>query len=73
MDNQLPIEKELSIALGEILFGKRDYFVCPICGIRTNEFPALSRKDNETEICSDCGTNEALDDYFRRTSPEASN
>lgn len=26
--------------------------------------PALSRTDNETWICSDCGTAEALEDYF---------
>ena len=39
-------------------------FICPICQKETNEFPALSRKDNKTEICSDCGTNEALADYY---------
>ena len=27
---------------------------------------ALSRTDNETEICSDCGTNEALENTFGR-------
>jgi hypothetical protein len=25
---------------------------------------ALSRRDNKTYICSDCGTEEALEDYF---------
>lgn len=39
-------------------------FICPICQKETTEFPALSRKDNKTEICSDCGTNEALEDYY---------
>lgn len=28
-------------------------------------FPALSRVDNETYICSDCGTDEALMDFCR--------
>lgn len=28
--------------------------------------PALSRTDNATDICSDCGTDEALDDLQRR-------
>lgn len=28
-------------------------------------FPALSRTDNETYICSDCGTDEALRDFTR--------
>ena len=26
--------------------------------------PALSRKDNQTLICPDCGVDEALDDLF---------
>jgi hypothetical protein len=25
-------------------------------------FPALSRRDNKTNICSDCGTREAMED-----------
>jgi hypothetical protein len=28
---------------------------------------ALSRKDNKTEVCSACGTNEALLDWFSNT------
>lgn len=36
-------------------------FVCPRCGRSYYEPPALSRTDNETLICSDCGTREALD------------
>lgn len=45
--------------------------ICPNCGgyIPNNETPgaymgALSRRDNETEICSDCGTREAMEDYI---------
>jgi len=34
--------------------------VCPKCGQRYTEHPALSRVDNETLICPDCGTREAL-------------
>ena len=34
--------------------------VCPRCGQRYTEHPALSRQDNETLICPDCGTREAL-------------
>ena len=37
--------------------------ICPICGKKYNEPSALSRKDNETQICPDCGTKEALDDF----------
>mgnify|MGYP000266682871 CR=1 FL=1 len=36
-------------------------FVCPRCGQSYFEPPALSRVDNETLICPDCGTREALD------------
>lgn len=34
--------------------------VCPICGKEIGKYPALSRKDNKTEICSNCGMLEAL-------------
>ena len=35
--------------------------VCPLCGKTYAEPPALSREDNETLICPDCGTRQALD------------
>ena len=34
--------------------------VCPLCGKAYTEPPALSRMDNETLICPDCGTRQAL-------------
>jgi len=34
---------------------------CPICGKEYEDHPAISRKDNKTEICPDCGTLEALE------------
>ena len=34
---------------------------CPVCGKDYEDPPAISRKDNETEICPDCGTLEALE------------
>ena len=33
--------------------------VCPICGRTYHGVPALSRIDNETLICPDCGTRQA--------------
>lgn len=33
---------------------------CPVCGCTYTDYPALSRWDNETEICPDCGVREAL-------------
>ena len=35
--------------------------VCPKCGNAYSGHPALSRLDNETLICPDCGTREALE------------
>ena len=34
--------------------------ICPKCGTAYSEHPALSRVDNTTLICPDCGTREAL-------------
>ena len=34
---------------------------CPKCGCVYTEVPALSRVDNETLICPDCGIREALE------------
>ncbi len=36
--------------------------ICPKCGKAYYEHLAISRKDNKTFICPDCGTMEALDD-----------
>ena len=37
-------------------------WMCPKChqAIGIENYPAISRDDNETEICSDCGLVEAL-------------
>ena len=39
----------------------RELRVCPLCGKTYAEPPALSREDNETLICPDCGVREALE------------
>lgn len=41
-----------------------DNKICPICGETYKGYPAISRKDNKTKICPDCGTAEALDAYL---------
>lgn len=33
---------------------------CPICGQEYTGAPAISREDNKTLICPDCGTRQAL-------------
>ena len=39
--------------------------ICPHCGREYTEHPALSRKDNKTEICPTCGMREALEDFIK--------
>jgi|OM-RGC.v1.029712485 transcription elongation factor Elf1 len=38
-------------------------FICPKCNKETNDYPALSRVDNKTKICTNCGTMEAIEAY----------
>lgn len=37
-----------------------DFHTCPRCDRPRNGYPALSRVDNKTYICSMCGTDEGL-------------
>lgn len=37
---------------------------CPKCKKEFTEYPALSREDNETEICPECGIEEAIEEYY---------
>lgn len=45
--------------------------ICPRCKENYLEdlevLNALSRRDNETYICSECGIDEAMEDYFGLT------
>lgn len=49
------------------------YPVCPICGEEYSEPPAISRKDNKTKICPNCGTGEAILDYLSYLKKKAHN
>ncbi|OQB13562.1 MAG: hypothetical protein BWY15_01637 [Firmicutes bacterium ADurb.Bin193] len=40
---------------------EKDIRICPKCNKPYIGHPALSRSDNITPICPDCGTREALD------------
>lgn len=50
------------------LYRKRtNDYKCPVCGASVPDgTEALSRRDNKTEICSDCGLREAFDDLAGR-------
>lgn len=38
--------------------------ICPICNQPYTAPPAISRRDNTTEICPRCGIREAMEDYY---------
>lgn len=41
----------------------REPKLCPRCGGTYTKYPSLSRRDNETDICPDCGDAEAFEDF----------
>lgn len=41
------------------------HWECPRCGQTTVCYPALSRTDNKTNICSQCGVDEAMSDWAK--------
>ena len=49
----------LNVIYGEDIVRK----ICPVCGGPLTEHPALSRRDNRTEVCPDCGIRQALSDF----------
>lgn len=61
-DRQTTIE--LCINMNDESF--KVYNICPNCHKEYSEPPALSRRDNKTYICSNCGTKEALYDFINK-------
>lgn len=56
-----PIKKAEPIKLEVLITENSDETkLCPICNKEIGKYPAISRKDNKTEICSNCGMLEAL-------------
>lgn len=51
--NFVPIEKDVFVAPE-----------CPHCGKEYGDYPALSRRDNKTNICPECGREEAFVDRY---------
>jgi len=39
--------------------------LCPKCHKYYNDYPAISREDNKTEICPQCGQLEALEAVWK--------
>ena len=68
MDLKYDIKNNIGSA--KKVLGATDYYVgvskiCARCGRAIVGYPALSRKDNKTEICSNCGTLEALEELIK--------
>ena len=40
--------------------------ICPKCKKEFHGHPAISRDDNKTEVCSECGVREALEKVFEK-------
>ena len=51
---------------------KNEWGDCPICKKEITTWPALSRRDNKTDICSKCGLLEGLDDFLGKGSDRQS-
>lgn len=59
-----PIKKEEPIELTiKVTENSDNIKLCPICGFEIDKYPAISRKDNKTKICSNCGVLEALEAF----------
>lgn len=44
-----------------------DWTPCPRCGVEMNprDYPAISRTDDRTDVCSRCGIDEAIEAMMR--------
>ena len=47
--------------------GTKKTRICPICGREYTDYPALSRRDNTTEIGPECGGSEAREYFFNNS------
>ena len=52
---------------------KKELKTCPKCNKTYTGYPAISRRDNKTEICSEGETKEALEDYENYLKEEKKN
>ena len=63
--NEEYVELEESNQNGkEVPYDNTTVKICPRCGKEYTNYPALSRRDNKTYICPDCGVAEALEDFY---------
>lgn len=66
MNLNIELDTKNNKCIANKILGETNYYigltkVCARCGNAIIGYPAISRKDNKTEICSNCGTLEALE------------
>jgi hypothetical protein len=61
MDKMVQMQNQSILDAGRV--GDCPMF-CPVCHTYFTDYPSLSRKDNDTLICSQCGMNEAMVEYL---------
>ena len=49
---------------------KSEWGDCPICKKEITSWPSISRVDNKTDICSDCGLTESLESWLGKGHPQ---
>lgn len=49
---------------------KVENLLCPLCQKSIIGYPAISRRDNKTKICSNCAVIEALDIFLQEQRKE---
>ena len=57
------LEMTTSEVIEEETTKDKPYKMCPRCGRPYSDYPAISRYDDKTEICPDCGVEEAMINY----------
>ena len=71
----IEFDTQTNMGTAKKILGKTNYHIgiakiCANCGKAIIGHPALSRKDNKTEICSNCGTLEAIEDFIKYNNKE---
>ena len=61
------LEMTTSEVIEEETTEDKSYKMCPRCGRPYSDYPAISRYDDKTEICPDCGVEEAMINYIGGT------
>ena len=56
--------EEGDVVVPELNINERKEWICPRCKKLVKDYPAISRRDDMTDICGKCGREEAMFDLF---------